>query len=1053
MAYSPDGKEALILKPVTGQIASRPVRTLRGRCQRMRFCKRQLVKCPIRTWCHAWVIVIAATLTTTTLREASAQIHTPTPTPQGPVVISAASASRWQEGSYEVWWLQGHCQIQQGRTRSAGEQAVVWIERSDWPLRRPHKIITYFEGNVTVQTAPKPDNLPAPAMPVATLHDAHWHGRFVTTAPIQLQVPHLQSEPLEKPPVYQRALQQLYSGPQGSVQKAQFVTTNSSLTAVQPTRQIAIYPRSSVHPRIESFVDSNTNERVVIYEQGIDLIISGPEDSDTLEILADRVVVWTDEESMPEMSGNSTQSDQIPLEIYLEGNVVFRQGSRVIYARSMFYNVRANNGTILEAEALTPLPQVYEGLVRLKADVLQQLDKNQFQAYGASITSSRLGFPQYWLQSENIYFRHEQKPRVNPYTGEVAVDPTGTVIQDNDLLAVSRNNSLYLFGLPVFYWPTIVTDLADPFYYINSATVSNDNVYGSQIRSEWNLYQLLGIDDPPDGTTWDLSLDYLSERGFGYGTHFDYERPEIFGIAGATSGFVDAWFISDHGLDNLGLGRRALAPGKDFRGRLQTQHRQLLANGWQVSGEVGWISDRNFLEQYYEWEWDQEKDQTTGIEIKRLVKNRSLNFSADLRVNRFFSQTEGPRADHFLLGGSLLNDRLTYYQHTNAGYLRLGTARLSADPADPAASLPWEVDGAGIPYDHRHGVRFATRHELDYPLQLWHVKVVPFVAGEVAHWGQDRDGDDVTRLLGQGGVRASLPFTKINPGVQSKLLNLNGLAHKINLESELMFADANRDLARFPLYDPLQDDSIEASLRRAILFNFGGTLPVTSDDRFYALRSGMQSWVASPSTEIADDLTTLRMGVRQRWQTKRGLDGQQRIIDWITLDVHGTFFPKSSRDNFGEDMGLVDYNFRWHVGDRVTLLSDGIYDFFPGGLQKTTLGTSIRRPGIGSFYVGLRSYDGPITSNILSTSLNYRMSHKWLTTVASGIDLSNRNIGQVFHLTRIGESFLIGLGATVDKSKGSVGARFTVEPRILARSQYAYAGGVPIPTVGVMGLE
>ena len=117
--------------------------------------------------------------------------------------------------------------------------------------------------------------------------------------------------------------------------------------------------------------------------------------------------------------------------------------------------------------------------------------------------------------------------------------------------------------------------------------------------------------------------------------------------------------------------------------------------------------------------------------------------------------------------------------------------------------------------------------------------------------GQDRDGDDVTRLLGQGGVRASLPFTKINPGVQSKLLNLNGLAHKINLESELMFADANRDLARFPLYDPLQDDSIEASLRRAILFNFGGTLPVTSDDRFYALRSGMQSWVASPSTEIA----------------------------------------------------------------------------------------------------------------------------------------------------------------------------------------------------------
>ena len=893
----------------------------------------------------------------------------------------------------------------------------------------------------------------------SVLRDKSWEGRFFSTSDPQLQVRRQDSEPTVKPAIYQQALQQLFPKLLPRVQQAQFTTSpdlpSTPTVTAQGTRQIGVYPRSSIPPRVESALDASTNERVVVFEQGINLIISGLEMLDTVEILADRVVVWTDENILPEINSYATVPEQVPLEIYMEGNVVFRQGSRIVYARSMFYDVRAKRGTILEAEALTPLPNVRNGLipVRLKADVLQQLDEQQFQAYGASLTSSRLGFPQYWLQSENIYFRHEQRPRINPYTGQAEIGPHGEIVQDNDLLAVSRNNSLYFFGVPIFYWPTITTNLTDPFYYINSVAFSNDGVYGTQIRTEWNLYQLLGLDAPPEGTTWDLSLDYLSKRGFGYGTYFDYDRPVFFGIPGPTRGFIDSWFISDDGLDNLGLSRRALVPGETFRGRVRAQHRQLFAGGWQLSGEVGWISDRNFLEQYYEWEWDQAKDQITGIELKRLNDNRSLSFSGDLRINRFFAQTEGPRADHFLLGGSFLNDRLTYFEHTNVGYLRIGSARPSTDPADPSLPLPWEVDAMGVRYDHRQGIRAATRHELDFPFQWWHVKVVPFVAGEAAHWGQDRFGEDVTRVLGQAGVRASLPVSKIDPSVQSELLNLNGWAHKIILESEFLFADANRDLGRLPLYDPLQDDSIEAGLRRAILFNFGGALPTTADDRFYALRSGVQRWVASPTTEIADDLMTFRTGVRQRWQTKRGLPGQERIIDWITLDVHSTFFPQGSRDNFGESIGLVDYRFRWHVGDRVTLLSDGFYDFFPGGLQKTTLGTSINRPGRGFFYVGIRSYDGPINSNVLSTSLNYRMSHKWITTISSGVDLSNANIGQVFHLMRIGESFLIGAGATVDHSRDTVGAQFTIEPRILARSRYSRAGRMPIPPVGAEGLE
>ena len=58
----------------------------------------------------------------------------------------------------------------------------------------------------------------------------------------------------------------------------------------------------------------------------------------------------------------------------------------------------------------------------------------------------------------------------------------------------------------------------------------------------------------------------------------------------------------------------------------------------QLSAEVGWISDRNFLEQYLEREWDEQKDQTTGVELKQATDNHSWSITADARVNSHMSR-------------------------------------------------------------------------------------------------------------------------------------------------------------------------------------------------------------------------------------------------------------------------------------------------------------------------------------------------------------------------------------------------------------------------------
>ena len=231
---------------------------------------------------------------------------------------------------------------------------------------------------------------------------------------------------------------------------------------------------------------------------------------------------------------------------------------------------------------------------------------------------------------------------------------------------------------------------------------------------------------------------------------------------------------------------------------------------------------------------------------------------------------------------------------------------------------------------------------------------------------------------------------RVDPNIKSLLFNVDGLAHKVSFDIDAYFADASQDLEEFTLYNSLDDDAQEQFRRRFAFQTFdilpGENTPLQYDERFFALRSGLQRNVTAGATEIADDLSIVKLGVRQKWQTKRGLPGQQRIIDWITLDSQVTLFPRPNRDNFGSDFGMFDYDFRWYVGDRLSFVSDGYFDFFSQGLRTASFGANISRPGNANAYVGFRTIEGPISSNILSASASYRMSDKWGAKAGGQID-------------------------------------------------------------------
>ncbi|MEI8376210.1 MAG: hypothetical protein WCJ35_25600 [Planctomycetota bacterium] len=1016
-----------------------------------------------------------------------AQVSLPEGNNVDPIVISAQAANRWQQGTYEVWLLRGDCRLVQGSDVAVCQEAMFWIDHAASASRERSKIIAYLEGNVGVR-------LIRDREPVE-IHDQKWFGRFFTIRDVQIRAGVVAGKPNVLPGIYQRGMDE--RNPefadalrQTRVDQVQFTAPNELPPRGQPspaagplppgtpaigqgTRRIRIFARGDVPMQAQWQQDPQTHQAVAAVNQGVTMVIEGLTVRNgnipgvgggplTLDLSTDRLVIWTVAAQQPDINSPLSQDQNQPLEIYMEGNIVFRQGDRTIYADRMYYDVRNQVGTVLGADMITPAPG-YEGKVRLHADVLQQTGADRFRAQDVFVTSSRLGIPGYRLQMSNASFEDRQTPRLDPISGAELMDPrTGQPVVDHHALVTAQNNLLYIESVPIFYWPTFATDLNDPSFFLRGVRFKEDAVFGYQFFTDWAGYQLFGIKDRPVGTDWTLSLNYLSDRGLSEGTSFVYNRGDFFGIPGAVSGKIDFWGISDHGTDNLGGIRSSVMPEPDvnYRYRLFEQHRQNLGEGFTFTAELGKISDRNFLQEYFKQDWDGQKDPTTDLQLKLRRENMSMSILGQARLDNFVTETQWlPRFDHYLLGQSLVNDRLTWFEHTSLGYAQFKTATLpSAAAGDQAVShLPWEPQNFS-------GGRFISRNEIDLPIELGPVKIVPYLLGELGYWGEDLSGNSLTRAYYQAGIRATLPMWAVDSEAESTLWNVHGLAHKVEFQAEYLHAQANQSMTSLPLYDPLDDNQIEDFRRRFTVNTFGFPAlpppltqgpPTKFDERYYALRNNMGGWVTAPSMEIAGNLDEVRLGVNQRWQTKRGPIENPHIIDWVEFDTNLTLFPNANRDNFGTSVGLADYNFIWHVGDRLTLLSDGLFDFFGQGQKIVTMGMFLTRPPRGALYAGIRILDGPISSEVLATSYSYWMSPKWIMSSGMSIDLKQpKNFGPTFQLTRVGESMLIGMNLNYNPALNTAGVSLLIEPRFMPKGgKLSQAAGVHVGPAGEFGVE
>jgi hypothetical protein len=716
------------------------------------------------------------------------------------------------------------------------------------------------------------------------------------------------------------------------------------------------------------------------------------------------------------------------------------RGPKTLHADEVYYDVNRNVAVAIRADLAVTQRGIPEPL-HLTARELDKESLDHYHGYQAEVFSSRLpSDPGVKVYLDEATLDQVKVPKRSVF-GRPVIDPkTGQPEIEDQQLVHGDNVFLKLEDVPIFYLPFVQGDANDPLGPIEEISVGyNSNVFGARVDTRLNLYDLLGITPLPK-TRWDLDLDYLSLRGPGGGTRFQYGGNNIHGIPANYQGDFQAWGIYDTGTDKLG-GPRTGEPHPDARGRLTWQNNvQDLPYGFVVQWQLGLFSDKNFYEQYFKPEFDNGIEQHTWLYVKQQQNNWAWFALAEYRTVDWYSQTESlPRVDGYLIGQSFF-DLFTYNARGSLGYYQL---RPTNQPPPP---FPTDVTTR---YDNTG--RFDLAQTLSLPFYAGPVKLVPYATLDLTEYTNDLENQEVGRVYGGGGVLASIPFTRLYPDIKSCLLNLDGINHKIVASANYFYAGDNVPYTRLPQLDRLNDDATDFALRgiRPLepFYNPANGLALEFSPKYdpqtYAIRRLVETRI-----DTLASIEELQMDLRQRWQTKRGYPGLEHIVDWMTLDLNATYFPRADHDNFGTPFGFLQYDYLWNIGDRTSFVSTGWVDPFGGGARVFTVGLALNRPDRTSYFLGFREIE-PVGSEAVTGAITYIFSPKYAMTASTVYDFgTSQALSNSLVLTRMGTDLQVSLGITYNALQSSFGVIFELAP-IGSRPTARLAGLPTYKNVGV----
>jgi hypothetical protein len=797
-----------------------------------------------------------------------------------------------------------------------------------------------------------------------------------------------------------------------------------------------------------------------------------------VEFATDNAVAWIRRpkgQKLPaDLSGPVVADDKSEYELYLSGNVIIRTLStdtvgqrtveQVFRAAEVYYDVNRNRAVALDGDLELKVQGIPES-VRIRSKESWQLSRNEWRMFDAETSASRRpAQPALTVTSAESTLVQRNTVRRNVFGIPYRDVRTGEPDVGYERILTSERVRVNIFDVPVFAWPRTRVDVGDPLGPLNGVGFGHDRIFGTQVYTTWDMYQLLAL-RPPPGHNWLLHADYLSARGPGLGTDYTYFGRDLFGLADRGpaynqpySGLIRMYGIYDKLEQDVLGGDRSPDPltHPSFRGRAQWRHNQdLYENGdtyVRVLAQAEYLTDRNFLEQYYKIEFDMQPNQETFTYVYGAAGNLGGSILAEGNIaRRWVTETEWmPRADGSLIGESFLWDRLNYSARGDAGYARLLTSQF---PFPPVVQTDREVETG----------RFHLNQRLSAPFDLGPVRIDPYGVADLVYYTQDiarynggltratagtpippteqglildTGGDGRGRVYGGGGVKASVTLSRLYPDADSELFNVRGLYHKLTFGANYFNAYSDTPYWLLPQLDRLSDDTTDYTFRLArpkqtsTISGPAGVALATSplfDPAQYAIRR-----LVDDKYDTMDTVQVLQLSADQRLQTKRGFPGSEHIVDWMTLNLSVSLFPDPNRDNYGKSWSFLEYYYMWHIGDRTSISSAGWFDPFEFGTRYFNLGLYFNRPDGTNFYLGYR-YTDPIDSRALTGSISYSLTRKYSVNLIATYDFGvNKALSQQVNIARVGTDMTLLFGISYNALVNNFGVQFALVPNLAA---------------------
>jgi lipopolysaccharide assembly outer membrane protein LptD (OstA) len=486
------------------------------------------------------------------------------------------------------------------------------------------------------------------------------------------------------------------------------------------------------------------------------------------------------------------------------------------------------------------------------------------------------------------------------------------------------NATLYFGEVPVFYLPYYERNLGEHANNFNF-TPGYRSSFGPFLLTDYTWY----LNEQLDGG---MHLDYLEKRGVGAGPDFNYH------LGRWGDGTLRYYYLDDHDAGTNAYGMKL----PENRQRVYFTYQANPYTNLNVKSVVRDQSDSDVTKDFFEGEYRQDPQLSSFLEVNKFWQNFSLDTYAQPRINDFYQTVERLPDVRFTGFIQQLGDSPLYYEsESSVGYYR---------------QLFGETNGP-TPPDYS-AARADTYHQLTLPQTFfgW-LNFTPRAGGRFTYYskttGPGATNDEAFRGVFNTGAEVSFKASQVWPGVQDKLLDLDGLRHIVEPSVNYVFVPT-------PNYQPNQ------------LPQFDSELP--------SLRMLPLDFPEYNSIDSIDSENVVRFGLQNKLQTKR--DGQvEDLLNW-EVDTDWRLRPGADQTTFSDVYSDLTFKPRsW-----IVFQSQTRYDI-DGGEWRMALHSLTLQPNnvwswtIGHFYLRTDNSISPTAwgpgDNAISSSFFFRLNENW----------------------------------------------------------------------------